>query len=163
ENIIRLADGLRMGHDDTCFTIDEATVQHVILWHRLRHDVYRRFIYDSEYLSFECQLFEFIRGLLLRVTDIHEIGRLVGFSGDVGESRLTRWLKSVDPGASDVPTPLHIHVTTDKRKTARQIRLLVHDSSDMTRPLILGDDAYFVVVTLLTETALDQKESRTVV
>jgi len=46
ERVIRLTDGLSMGRDDTCFTVDESVVQDIIVWHRLRHEVYREFIYD---------------------------------------------------------------------------------------------------------------------
>jgi len=232
ESVVRLVDALRLQPGDSHFTVSEDVVPDAMLWQRLRHDVYKTFIYDAAYLSFECQIFEFIAGLLARVSDPTEIEALGEFPDDVllweyfadpsysemrplirrliacesyeclyigrienaalckslpsaeeirnlrnqfvsdvvgalkstttlvNEPVLARWLKGMKSNQLEISPPMHFHVTTDKRKTGREILLSVGASPEQARSLRIGDDRYFVVCALFTETALNEREQK---
>jgi len=83
ENVFLLIDGLKLEPYNLEFSIVDKAFPAAVKWHRLREAVYRKFIYDPEYLSFECQIFELISSLAAITNDSKGIGRVKDLPDDV--------------------------------------------------------------------------------
>ncbi len=231
DHVFALVDNLRSLPEEGHFAISHTALPEAILWHDLRHEVYKAFIYDHEYLSFETQVFELVDRLTEIVKDPREIAGVTDFPDDVllwqyfaddtftelrpllrrlialqpyeslfigrfedrslctalpsrkvitelrdnfsqkllaSVSRLSEdelpggplrtWIRALSRDTLDYRGPIHVHLTTDKRKTGRHVLFSVIEPDETINPLSLGDDRFYVVAALMSELKLSKKE-----
>jgi len=231
DHVFALVDNLRPLPAEHHFGLIHSALPQAILWHDLRHEVYKAFIYDPEYLSFEAQVFELIDLLTEIVEDPRELAGVADFPDDVllwqyfiddaftdlrpllrrlialqpysclfigrfenpsvckalpsrelitklretfsrtllkgvdrmdeseiPEGPLRRWVRALGRDVLDYRRPFHIHLTTDKRKTGRQVLFSVMGVDDALTPLSLGEDRFYVVAALMSEVRLSKRE-----
>jgi HD superfamily phosphohydrolase len=83
DHVFALVDNLRTLPTEDHFAIIHSALPQATLWHDLRHEVYKAFIYDPEYLSFEMQVFELVDRLTEIVGDPRELAGVADFPDDV--------------------------------------------------------------------------------
>jgi hypothetical protein len=77
---------------------------------------------------------------------------------DLPEGAVKRWIKALGQRNGGLPPPIHTHITTDKKKTHRQIVLNCRAATGNESAVVLGEDRLFVVAALMTEVNLVPRE-----
>lgn len=204
---IKLAQNLRVieGYDN--FIINKELLKYVIVWHKLRGDIYRRFIYNPEYMAFEYLLFELI-SKYIKYIEAEGISNLFHYTDeqllwyfyerkDIPElSSIARKLllhempltysiirsnnfhqKSDFSNANilealaqevsdnlvysqklskDIMGNVYFHLTTDDRKTQRQVVIYVKEREQIRKDII-GDDTQYILIAILGRQPLSNK------
>lgn len=204
---IKLARHLRINKDYDNFIIDKEMVKYVDIWHKMRSNIYHKFIYNSEYMAFEYLLFELISRYTKHIEE-EQISHLFHFTDekllwyfferkDIQEvSNIARKLllheipvtysiiRSADFDkkntlsdfnvleslanevgqkvtgtqklSKDLQSNIYFHLTTDDRKTQRQVAIFVQEEEQIRKELIGADERY-ILIGILGKIALTDK------
>jgi hypothetical protein len=79
---IKLAQNLRISKDNDNFIINKEMLKYVNIWHKMRSDIYHKFIYNSEYMAFEYLLFEIISRYTKYIENEDQISNLFHFTDE---------------------------------------------------------------------------------
>lgn len=191
------------------FIIGEEFLHLVEHWHNLRSEIYRKFIYSKEYLTYEYLLFllisKYARHHLSDIEDIYNIWQLTDerllfkFFEDekknfpeISEIAKKLILFNLDKVYSIIrtkqfeqkerlldencqndllqkvvskiaryqrinPARLFLHVTTDDRKTEREVLIYIQDKKGNIAPHKIGQDVRYVVIGILGKDELQPK------
>jgi len=72
----------------------------------------------------------------------------------ISDGPVARWINLLRNHHALPIGPIHIHITTDKRKTNRHLELLTYDRDNSQASMSIGYDSYFVVGALFSEVDL---------
>ncbi len=200
---------LKTRNDYNNFIVNQENQGLIKTWHDLRSEIYKKFIYSSEYLGYEYLLFklisEFAKNVepegvtnLIHYTDEHLLWRLyedkklssdinnvarmlllhdipqaysIIRSSDFDKKKKITKADILESVANDVlnelrkskivssahPFELFYHVTTDDRKTQRQVDFFVESTSGEITHKAIGDNARYLVIGILGKKTLQNK------
>lgn len=205
---INLAKNLKIQKDYDNFIINKDKLTYINTWHKMRTDIYHKFIYNSEYMAFEYLLFELISKYasyyekdqisnLFHFTDENLLWHLIGeknvpnvsniahklllheipltysiirSSNFIAKNELSNEnilnaiaievvsdLTISKKLSKDVVDNIYYHLTTDDRKTSRQVVIYVQEDNRICKEII-GEDKRYILIAILGKLHLSDKQ-----
>lgn len=202
---IKLAQNLRISKDNDNFIIHKEMLKYINVWHKMRSDIYHKFIYNPEYMAFEYLLFEIIYRYTKHIENEDQISNLFHFTDEkllwyfyetkgipelsgIARKLLlhevpitysiirstnfhkkrdfsnTNMLKAMAQEVSEnlqyskkLSGNLYYHLTTDDRKTRRQVVVYVQQGEQIHQEII-GVDKRYILIAILGKLHLSEKE-----